>query len=126
MNAMDANGKADPYVKVVIGKQKRQTKTCPKTLEPKFKERMDFMVTDLTEKCEFKVYDEDFMDADDLMVCPAARSASKFVLLWLLSLHACPTALSATKFVGLCLCLCPCLAVCPSCFLCRTAFALVI
>eukprot|EP00041_Stephanoeca_diplocostata_P017613 m.359591 g.359591 ORF g.359591 m.359591 type:complete len:790 (+) comp20761_c0_seq2:108-2477(+) len=67
MNAMDANGKADPYVKVLIGKQKRQTKTCPKTLEPKFKERVDFMVTDLSEKCEFKVYDEDFMDADDLM-----------------------------------------------------------
>jgi len=66
--AMDDNGFSDPYARVFINGEKHKTKKKERTLNPKWKERFDFRLTNpLSTKVEFSVWDWDLSGKDDLM-----------------------------------------------------------
>lgn len=74
--AMDPNGLSDPYVKVVLGKQRFKTKVVKKSLNPSWGEEFTFRVEDLQGELVISVLDEDKYFNDDfvgLMKMPIAR-----------------------------------------------------
>ena len=68
LRAADSNGKSDPYAKVSVGKHKGQTKVVPKSLDPRWDERLLFPGT-LAElqatTLVIKVRDKDKVGFDD-------------------------------------------------------------
>mmetsp|Transcript_7755 Transcript_7755/g.22897 ORF Transcript_7755/g.22897 Transcript_7755/m.22897 type:complete len:821 (+) Transcript_7755:150-2612(+) len=67
LSPMDQNGKADPYCVVSIGQKSEKTKPVKETLEPEWRERFDFMVSNTNDPIVLKVFDEDAWRSDDLM-----------------------------------------------------------
>nr|CAB3263705.1 multiple C2 and transmembrane domain-containing protein 1-like [Phallusia mammillata] len=66
--ARDANGLSDPYVKLLMGKQKRKSKVCYKTLNPVWKEEYTFqLVSKETSTLDVTVWDRDVYRRDDFL-----------------------------------------------------------
>lgn len=67
---MDPNGKSDPYVKLQIGKQKRQTRTIFKSLDPEWKQRFEFSFPSMGDNesiLKLFVMDKDTLASDQPM-----------------------------------------------------------
>ncbi|KAL3521797.1 hypothetical protein ACH5RR_014631 [Cinchona calisaya] len=64
---MDPNGLSDPYVKLVLGKQRFKTKVVKKCLNPSWCEEFSFRVDDLKEEVVISVLDEDKYFNDDFV-----------------------------------------------------------
>ncbi|XP_071033844.1 multiple C2 and transmembrane domain-containing protein 1 isoform X2 [Parasteatoda tepidariorum] len=68
LQARDANGTSDPYVKFKIsGKQLYKSRTVNRTLEPYWDEFFTIPVEDVFEPLHLRVYDYDFAFQDDYM-----------------------------------------------------------
>lgn len=64
---MDSVGGCDPYCTLAYGKAAFKTKTRKNTLKPIFGEAFAFQVTDRDAPCVIQLFDNDPMDADDLI-----------------------------------------------------------
>mmetsp|Transcript_38767 Transcript_38767/g.97666 ORF Transcript_38767/g.97666 Transcript_38767/m.97666 type:complete len:373 (+) Transcript_38767:47-1165(+) len=65
---MDHGKSSDPYVVVLVGSQKRKTKTIWKSLNPVWSETFKFELNDETPTIvEFRIWDKDRMSSDDRM-----------------------------------------------------------
>jgi len=66
--ARDANGFSDPYVKLQLGKYKRKSKTCYKTLNPVWKEEYVLMLdSPESSTLQIEVWDKDSYRKDDFI-----------------------------------------------------------
>jgi len=62
----DLFSKPDPYVKVILGKQKKQTKTKKSTTDPEFNETFKLSVEDCEkESVTLELFEDDFITSDD-------------------------------------------------------------
>ena len=68
LRAADSNGKSDPYAKVRVGRHKGQTRVVPRSLDPRWDERLLFpgtLADFLEETLTIKVRDKDTVGYDD-------------------------------------------------------------
>lgn len=62
--ATDKNGLSDPYCKIEVDGNKRQTATKFKTLAPSFREQFDLLVNNIDDGLSVKLYDKDFASSE--------------------------------------------------------------
>ncbi|XP_023320595.1 multiple C2 and transmembrane domain-containing protein isoform X2 [Eurytemora carolleeae] len=68
VKAMDHGNSSDPYCKVSLGKEKRKSRVCSSTLNPKWREALDFYwFEEFTDFLEIQVWDQDVGEKDDYM-----------------------------------------------------------
>ena len=64
--AKDIGGKSDPFVKITVGGEHRQTKVIKKTLNPEWKEKYMFKFFENPKSIQFVVLDKDMTSNDTI------------------------------------------------------------
>jgi|EP01046_Picozoa_sp_COSAG06_P003131 hypothetical protein len=82
--AADTNGKSDPYVKLTMGDQSKQTKVQSKTLDPVFSESFTFDIQADADSwlLTLEVYDKDKMASDDFIGGAVVNLSEAFAGNW--------------------------------------------